>query len=996
MKIWTFVVGLLLLASSIFAEIPVFKWAKNINGNGNDYSSVTSISYQSKGYIYFSGTINGSEVKIGNFTLTNKDNTGSDIFIAKFDTLGNVIWAKNFGNSDNNNVQGITCDNNDNVYFVGGFRNNFITFDNFTVNHLNNIYTEGYITKLDSNGNVQWAKKITDVNGSTESPMAICFDGVNNLYVTGNFCDTSVKIGTTTLTNQNSPNQEIYVIKYDVNGNSVWAKSFGGNGNDIGMSIANDTKGNVLITGNYSSTDFKVNSLLLPNTSYSSNVFIIKLKSDGSSLWGKGIDSNDTEFCCSISTDYNDNAYWGGYFKSASIKIGNLTLTNPNPGYERSFLSKFDSDGNTIWAVKNNEATVSDYIYGISADKAGNIYTTGYKYFSAQNQGISISKYNSTGNEINSFNIANTSKQYGRGIISDSKGNIYLSGDYNGSALTLDSNTQITNSASGSSEMFLSKFYLTCNAPTFSSVYFCPNDSVVLTAPGNYDSYSWKDPTNLVVGTKQTFTVKKPKDKDIYSCDMIVTGCKTALTDTLKQYSDFSLKLTGDTVFCENDSTKLTASGATGYIWSNGKTSSSIYIKNSGKYTLTGIGSNGCKKSISLNINKLAFPHSDFAFTPPVLNKTQNTLTCVVTDPEPNTIYSWDMGDGTTENGSTIIHNYQNISNSLQYKIKLTASNGNRCSNTTLKNIIINTPNFSSAYFCANDSVTLTAPNGYTSYTWKNPNGSAVSFKQTTTIKKPIDKDIYTCEMLLSGVIVVLTDTLKQYPALNLKITGDSTFCVGDSVKLTASGANIYVWNNGKISNSIIVKNSDKYTVTGIGLNGCKQDVSINVKSIQIPKPEFSYSPSSINKKENVLSCSITNPDPNLNYSWDMGDGNTETGIDIKHTYQIILNTVQLKIILTATNKNGCSGTESKNIIILPFIPNVFTPNNDGLDDVFMSGFELKIFDRYGLQIYSGTSGWDGTYNGNLLNPDTYFYVISFTDNYGQSRSLKGYITLVR
>lgn len=276
MKIWHIIIFTFFLCNSTMAEFPVFKWAKSFSGNGNDYSSVTSLSFQSKGYIYFGGTINGTELKIGNITLNNINNSGSDIFIAKFDTLGNVIWAKNFGNTDNNNVQGITCDINDNVYLVGGFRGNSLSFENFILNRTENTYTEGYIAKLDSNGSVQWAKRTTDINSNTESPMAISFDGGNNLYVTGNFCDSSVKIGSTTLTNPYSTNQEIYVIKYNTSGNVIWAKSLGGNGNDIGMSITNDSKGDIILTGNYSSSNFIINSNTLPNTYNSSNVFVVK------------------------------------------------------------------------------------------------------------------------------------------------------------------------------------------------------------------------------------------------------------------------------------------------------------------------------------------------------------------------------------------------------------------------------------------------------------------------------------------------------------------------------------------------------------------------------------------------------------------------------------------------------------------------------------------------------------------------------------------------
>jgi gliding motility-associated-like protein len=82
-----------------------------------------------------------------------------------------------------------------------------------------------------------------------------------------------------------------------------------------------------------------------------------------------------------------------------------------------------------------------------------------------------------------------------------------------------------------------------------------------------------------------------------------------------------------------------------------------------------------------------------------------------------------------------------------------------------------------------------------------------------------------------------------------------------------------------------------------------------------------------------------------------------------------------------------------------PFVPNVFTPNGDGHNDYFMPNYEMQVFDRNGMLLYSGTinsKGWDGTYNGEKMDPDTYFYILHYTDYKGQTQTKKGYITLIR
>jgi gliding motility-associated-like protein len=88
--------------------------------------------------------------------------------------------------------------------------------------------------------------------------------------------------------------------------------------------------------------------------------------------------------------------------------------------------------------------------------------------------------------------------------------------------------------------------------------------------------------------------------------------------------------------------------------------------------------------------------------------------------------------------------------------------------------------------------------------------------------------------------------------------------------------------------------------------------------------------------------------------------------------------------------------TSSETIDIVPFVPNVFTPNADGINDIFMPGLELEIIDRNGLSLYKGRDGWDGRYKGHMAIPDTYFYLITYSDRNQLSHTKKGFVTLVK
>jgi gliding motility-associated-like protein len=104
-----------------------------------------------------------------------------------------------------------------------------------------------------------------------------------------------------------------------------------------------------------------------------------------------------------------------------------------------------------------------------------------------------------------------------------------------------------------------------------------------------------------------------------------------------------------------------------------------------------------------------------------------------------------------------------------------------------------------------------------------------------------------------------------------------------------------------------------------------------------------------------------------------------------------------------ATDKNQCIVRESDNVTVHVPFPTVFTPDGDGINDVFLGGekfrnreFHLEVSNRWGNLLYSGESGWDGTYRGNKVAPGTYLYVLLLKQEDGSIRTVKGTVTLIR
>lgn len=135
---------------------------------------------------------------------------------------------------------------------------------------------------------------------------------------------------------------------------------------------------------------------------------------------------------------------------------------------------------------------------------------------------------------------------------------------------------------------------------------------------------------------------------------------------------------------------------------------------------------------------------------------------------------------------------------------------------------------------------------------------------------------------------------------------------------------------------------------------------------------------------------------PEMTCEWDFGDGTAGQGSCVSHTYNTHADKYY-DVMLRVTNADGCI-TESEaqiEVALLSEFVNTFSPNGDGINDVFMAGYRIEIMNRNGLRIYAGDNGWDGTYNGRQAPEDTYFYRL-YDQMASGERMKTGYVTLIR
>ncbi|HRD00902.1 MAG TPA: SBBP repeat-containing protein, partial [Candidatus Syntrophosphaera thermopropionivorans] len=335
-------------------------WAKKAGGSSPDFGN--GIAVDASGNSYVTGYFGGTTATFGSTTLTT--NGGYDIFVAKLDSNGNWVWAKNAGGGSPDFGYGIAVDASGNSYVTGYFQSPNAYFDSTTLT--NSGSDDIFVAKLDSNGNWVWANKAGANKGDYGYSIAV--DASGNSYVTGYF-DTSATFGLTTLTSNGS--SDIFIAKLDSSGNWLWAKNAGGIVSDIGYGIAVDASGNSYVTG-YFDYSASFGSTLTSKGAY--DIFVAKLDSSGNWLWAKNAGGEKYDRGRGIAIDANGNSYVTGYFDT-SASFGSTTLTSY--GSFDIFVAKLDSSGNWLWA-KNAGGTNNDMGYDIAVDASGNSYVTGY------------------------------------------------------------------------------------------------------------------------------------------------------------------------------------------------------------------------------------------------------------------------------------------------------------------------------------------------------------------------------------------------------------------------------------------------------------------------------------------------------------------------------------------------------------------------------------------------------------------------------------------
>ncbi|MFN6329346.1 MAG: gliding motility-associated C-terminal domain-containing protein [Chitinophagales bacterium] len=306
-------------------------------------------------------------------------NATASAFILKLDANGKFKWARAFESIFAGGFD-IKVDNNSNVYTVGCF---FNTVDFDPGSGVYNLTSAGhydvFVSKLDSNGNFIWARRI----GSKKEDKAnsLAFDKQGNLVIVGSFSDScDFDPGTSQFIIPTNGRNDAFILKLDTAGNFIWAKSAGGPGDDVAYSVAVDSKNKIITAGDFQhQVDFDPNTGVSHKLSAGANdIFVWKLDSNGVLHWIQSMGSASNEYCKSIATDTANNIYTTGAFQgitdmNPSSAVYAMTATGP----EDQYVSKLDELGNFVWA-RSIGGKYRTWGHAIAVSKSGNIHTTGH------------------------------------------------------------------------------------------------------------------------------------------------------------------------------------------------------------------------------------------------------------------------------------------------------------------------------------------------------------------------------------------------------------------------------------------------------------------------------------------------------------------------------------------------------------------------------------------------------------------------------------------
>ncbi|MBN4051405.1 PKD domain-containing protein, partial [bacterium AH-315-M05] len=594
----------------------------------------------------------------------------------------------------------------------------------------------------------------------------------------------------------------------------------------------------------------------------------------------------------------------------------------------------------------------------------------------------------------------------------------------------------------------------------FNSTNVCLNDTMVfnntsLISFGSIVSWQWDFGDGVGTSTLQyptyifnipdTFIVTLSVTSDS-GCTSIVGYPVVVYPLPIAGFTTANVCLYDDAVF--TNSSTVSSGSVTSWQWDfgDGNTASTqnpahLYsVDSTYNVTLIVTSNNNCLDTIVQPIQIYPIPIAGFStnnvclYDPAVFSDTSTISSGSIIS------FDWDFGDGNTSTTQSPTYLY---SLDGTYNVSLIVTTNNSCVDTVVDTLIIYpvpSPGFTTGNVCLYDAAvftdvtTINNPDNIASWQWDFGDGLGTSTMQNPSYNYGSD-GLYNVQLTVTSNNncidnTALTIEIYPLPVMNFisdTFRGCEPFCVNffDLTTITNGTISIWDWDFGDGSTSseqnpencytaIDVNTTRISTVTLIATssNGCL-DTLLQVDTITTwPNPiaEFMAEPQPTTILNPVINFTDQSQGDTIAWAWDFGDGFTNTIQNPVHEY---LDTGSYIVEQIIVNQFLCPDTFYRTIIIQPgyifHVPNAFTPNKDGKNEVFIpqgigideENFEMIIYDRWGNLIYETNDinkPWDGRANNGrkIAQQDVYVWVIFTKDILGKRHRYIGHVTLVR
>lgn len=544
-------------------------------------------------------------------------------------------------------------------------------------------------------------------------------------------------------------------------------------------------------------------------------------------------------------------------------------------------------------------------------------------------------------------------------------------------------------------------------------------------------TYQWSS------GQNTNSILVAPTQTTVYTVTASYAGsiCKDTVTVFVTQSPPTGLgNIKGTQNVCKNSDQSYAVNAinnTTSYLWTvgaggiiqSGQGSDSVNVKwtTLGTFPITVVAKNACGNSSISTLNVIVTDTSALIIAPILGNDTICSGVASYSIPSINgaTNYTW-----TVSNGGSITQGQGTNSITVtwtgtgQQNVSITASNSCASSNTKTKNIIVNplptgaTINVLNDTICQGDSTIITASNssgGIVTYNFYSASTNGVLLGVNPLKVKPTATTTYYLEVVNqygcvnSGGRLPVTVYVNKAPSITgIGIANDS-LCYGDSTVLTANinptGAIVTWWDSltggnnlgtGNTLNTGGLKKTTTYYAQVVSSNGCGSLQSRTAATVYV-EPINSITLIS-DKPNNIFADGETvtftaSPSGYSRYDFFVKNILVQTGSSA--TYSSSTLTDNDTVSVRATN-NGCATLKAEVVVHGGDFPNAFTPNGDGKNDLYLKGYDLTILNRWGQELFAGTGGWDGSYNGQRVSPGTYFYIVKLNN-----KLIKGTVAVI-